>query len=220
MNLFDIVGPVMVGPSSSHTAGAVKIGYVSRKLLREPVHQAEILLYGSFLATGKGHGTQKALVAGLMGMHPDDSRIPSSLSLAEEQGMALYFGAAELRDGHPNSVLLRLTGESGKTLEVVGESIGGGRINIASIDGLSANFSGDYPTLIVHNLDQPGHVAQVTTMLFHENVNIAPMQLYRSSRGSHAVMVLECDQEVPIEALQWLRHLDGIEKVTYYSLEE
>ena len=209
MNLFDIVGPVMVGPSSSHTAGAVKIGYVARKLLQEPVQRAEILLYGSFLATGKGHGTQKALVAGLMGMQPDDSRIPGSLELAQEQGIILTFGAAELRDAHPNSVLLRLTGESGKTLEVVGQSIGGGRINIASIDGLSANFSGDYPTLMVHNLDQPGHVAQVTTMLF-----------YRSSRGSHAVMVIECDQEVPIEALQWLRHLDGIEKVTYYSLED
>ena len=220
LNLFDIVGPVMVGPSSSHTAGAVKIGFVARKLLQEPVQRAEILLYGSFLATGKGHGTPKALVAGLMGMQPDDSRIPNSLELARENSMEITFGAAELRDGHPNSVMLRLTGESGKGLEIVGESIGGGRINIASIDGLSANFSGDYPTLIVHNLDQPGHVAQVTTMLFHENVNIATLQLYRSSRGSHAVMVLECDQEVPFEALQWLRHLDGIEKVIYYSLEE
>ena len=219
MNLFDIIGPVMVGPSSSHTAGAVKIGYVARKLLQEPVRQAEILLYGSFLATGKGHGTHKALVAGLMGMGPDDSRIPHSLELAEKQGMDLSFGTADLRDGHPNSALLRLTGVNGRKLEVVGQSIGGGRINIASIDGLSANFSGDSPTLIVHNLDQPGHVAQVTTMLFHENVNIATMQLYRSSRGSHAVMVVECDQEVPTEAIQWLRHLDGIEKVTYYSLE-
>ncbi len=219
MNLFDIIGPVMVGPSSSHTAGAVKIGYVARKLLQEPVAQAEILLYGSFLATGKGHGTHKALAAGLMGMGPDDSRIPRSLELAEEMGMALSFGTADLRDGHPNSALLRLTGERGRKLEVVGQSIGGGRINIASIDGLSANFSGDFPTLIVHNLDQPGHVAQVTTMLFHENVNIATMQLYRSSRGSHAVMVVECDQEVPTEAITWLRHLDGIEKVIYYSLE-
>ena len=133
--------------------------------------------------------------------------------------MKLRFGAAELRDGHPNSAMLRLTGVNGRQLEVVGESIGGGRINIASIDGLSANFSGDLPTLIVHNQDQPGHVAQVTTMLFHENVNIATLQLYRSSRGRRAVMVVECDQEVPAEALQWLRHLEGIEKVTYYSLE-
>lgn len=220
MNLFDIVGPVMVGPSSSHTAGAVKIGYVSRKLMAQPIVKAEILLYGSFLATGKGHGTQLAIVAGLLGMKEDDSRIPDSYNVAKETGMEVSFGEAKIKDGHPNSVQLILTGKDGKQLEIVGESIGGSRINIASIDGLSANFSGDYPTLIVHNLDQPGHVAEVTSMLSHKSVNIATMQLYRESRGSRAVMVIECDQEVPKESVKWLAHLEGIEKVTYYSLFE
>ena len=220
MNLFDILGPVMVGPSSSHTAGAVKIGYVSRKLMAEPIKRAEILLYGSFLATGKGHGTQLAIVAGLLGMKPDDSRIPKSFEYAKENNMEIVIGEAELREAHPNSVQLILTGLDGKKLEIVGESIGGSRINIASIDGLSANFSGDYPTLIVHNLDQPGHVAEVTSMLAHKAVNIATLQLYRASRGGHAVMVLECDQEIPQESIEWLAHLEGIEKVTYYSLEE
>lgn len=218
MNLFDIVGPVMVGPSSSHTAGAVRIGYVARKLLAVPVVKAEILLYGSFLATGRGHGTRQAIVAGLLGMMPDDARVPESIRLAQESGMELSFGEAKLREGHPNSAQLFLTGEDGRKLEIVGESIGGSRINIASIDGLSANFSGDYPTLIVHNLDQPGHVAEVTSMLAHKSVNIATMQLYRAGRGSHAVMVIECDQEVTEESLKWLSHLEGIEKVTYYSL--
>jgi len=217
---FDIIGPVMVGPSSSHTAGAVKIGYVSRKLMAQPIVKAQILLYGSFLATGKGHGTQIAIVAGLLGMKTDDSRIPESFRLAREAGMEISFGEAELKDAHPNSAQLILTGADGKELEIVGESIGGSRINIASIDGLSANFSGDYPTLIVHNLDQPGHVAEVTSMLSHKSVNIATMQLYRAGRGGHAVMVIECDQEVPRESIQWLSHLEGIEKVTYYSLEE
>lgn len=220
MNLYDIIGPVMVGPSSSHTAGAVKIGYVSRKLMAQPIVKAQILLYGSFLATGKGHGTQIAIVAGLLGMKTDDSRIPESFRLAREAGMEISFGEAELKDAHPNSAQLILTGADGKELEIVGESIGGSRINIASIDGLSANFSGDYPTLIVHNLDQPGHVAEVTSMLSHKSVNIATMQLYRAGRGGHAVMVIECDQEVPGESIQWLSHLEGIEKVTYYSLEE
>ena len=220
MNLFDIVGPVMVGPSSSHTAGAVKIGYVSRKLMAQPIVKAEILLYGSFLATGKGHGTQLAIVAGLLGMKEDDSRIPDSYNVAKEAGMEVSFGEAKIKDGHPNSVQLILTGKDGKQLEIVGESIGGSRTNIASIDGLSANFSGDYPTLIVHNLDQPGHVAEVTSMLSHKSVNIATMQLYRESRGSRAVMVIECDQEVPKESVKWLAHLEGIEKVTYYSLVE
>ena len=220
MNLFDIVGPVMVGPSSSHTAGAVKIGYVSRKLMAQPIVKAQILLYGSFLATGKGHGTQLAIVAGLLGMKTDDSRIPDSFRLAKEAGMEVTFGEAKLKEAHPNSAQLILTGKDGRELEIVGESIGGSRINIASIDGLSANFSGDYPTLIVHNLDQPGHVAEVTSMLSHKSVNIATMQLYRAGRGGHAVMVIECDQEIPKESVNWLAHLEGVEKVTYYSLEE
>ena len=210
MNLYDIIGPVMVGPSSSHTAGAVKIGYVSRKLMAQPIVKAQILLYGSFLATGKGHGTQIAIVAGLLGMKTDDCRIPDSFRLAKETGMEISFGEAELKDAHPNSAQLILTGADGRQLEIVGESIGGSRINIASIDGLSANFSGDYPTLIVHNLDQPGHVAEVTSMLSHKSVNIATMQLYRAGRGGHAVMVIECDQEVPKESIQWLAHLEGI----------
>lgn len=220
MNVFDIIGPVMVGPSSSHTAGAVKIGYVSRKLLAEPLKKAEILLYGSFLATGKGHGTPLALVAGLLGMKTDDSRIPDSMRIAEECGIEIVFGEAELRDAHPNSVQLILTGIDGRKLEVIGESIGGSRINIAGIDGISTNFSGDYPTLIVHNLDQPGHVAEVTSMLAHKSVNIATMQLYRASRGGYAVMVIECDQEVPKESIAWLEHLEGVQKVTYYSLKD
>lgn len=220
MQLFDIIGPVMVGPSSSHTAGAVKIGYVAHRLLGEPVKKAEILLHGSFKATGKGHGTDKALVAGLLGMQPDDSRIPYSLELANEKGVDIVFGDIALKDAHPNSVMLKIEGKSGRLLEIVGESLGGSIINIASIDGLSADFSGDRPTLIVHNLDQPGHVAEVTSMLSHKSVNIAAMQLYRAYRGGNAVMIIECDQEVPIEALKWLNHLEGVVKVTYYSLME
>lgn len=218
MNIFDIIGPVMVGPSSSHTAGACKIGYVSQKLLGEEIDFAEILLYGSFLATGKGHGTQFALVAGLLGMREDDPRIPESFKIAEQKGIKITFGKADLKKYHPNSVQINLTGKKGRHLEIIGESTGGSVINIASIDGLSANFSGDSPTLIVHNKDQPGHVAEVTSMLSHKSVNIASMQLYRASRGGDAVMVLELDQEVPKDALKWLSKLEGVEKVTYYSL--
>ena len=219
MNLFDILGPVMVGPSSSHTAGAVKIGYVTRKLLGEPVKKAEILLYGSFLATGKGHGTQLALVAGLLGMQPDDSRIPHSFSLAEEVGLEFLLGEADLKDAHPNSVLLKLTGVSGKYTEVVGESIGGSRINIASIDGMTAGFSGEKPTLMVHNQDRPGYVAEVSGVLSAKKVNIATMQLGRQSRGGSALMVIECD-DVPQSVIDWLKNLEGIDRVTYYSLKE
>ena len=177
MSIFDVIGPVMVGPSSSHTAGAVRIGYISRKLIGENIVKADIRLYGSFLATGKGHGTRKAVVAGLLGMKPDDMRIPDSLDIASSQGMEVTFGEAQLKEAHPNTVQMFLTGVSGRSLEVVGESLGGSRINIAQIDGINTNFSGDYPTLVVHNLDQPGHVSEVTAMLAHKGVNIAYMRL-------------------------------------------
>lgn len=152
MDIFDIIGPVMVGPSSSHTAGAVRIGYIAGKLMGEPIAKAEILLYGSFLATGKGHGTRKALVAGLLGMKPDDMRIPDSFEIAKEHGIEVVFGESALRDAHPNTAQIFLISVTGKKLEVVGESLGGSRINIAQIDGISTNFSGDYPTLVVHNM--------------------------------------------------------------------
>ena len=177
MDIFYIIGPVMVGPSSSHTAGAVRIGYISQKLMGEQIKEANILLYGSFLDTGKGHGTNKAIVAGLLGMQPDDMRIPHSMEIAEKKGIKVTFGKSTLKEAHPNSAQIILTGISGKQLEVVGESLGGSRINIAQIDGITTNFSGDYPTLVVHNQDQPGHVSEVTSMLAHKSVNIATMQV-------------------------------------------
>lgn len=218
MDIFDIIGPVMVGPSSSHTAGAVRIGYIAGKLMGEPIAKAEILLYGSFLATGKGHGTRKALVAGLLGMKPDDMRIPNSFEIAKEHGIEVVFGESTLREAHPNTAQILLTSVTGKKLEIVGESLGGSRINIAQIDGITTNFSGDYPTLVVHNMDQPGHVAEVTSMLAHKSVNIATMQLYRANRGGNSVMVLECDQEVPDDGINWLRHEEGVVKVTYLGM--
>ena len=219
MNIFDIVGPVMVGPSSSHTAGAVRIGFVARKLLGEEVKKAEILLYGSFLATGKGHGTDRALIAGLLGMQPDDERVPFSFEEAKNAGMAFSFGEANLKEAHPNSVVLLLTGESGKEIEIIGASLGGGRMKICKIDGYEANFCAEYPTLIVQNLDQPGCVATVTTMLSERGINIATLQLYRDSRGGDAVMVVECDREVPLDSIEWLEGQSGIDRVTYYSMK-
>lgn len=215
MNIFEILGPVMVGPSSSHTAGAVRIGYVCRKLMGEKIVNADIELYGSFLLTGKGHGTPQAIVAGLLGMTPDDARIPESFEIAKAERLKFTIGEAKLKEAHPNSVLLRLTGESGKELEVIGESLGGSIINIAQIDGLPANISGDYPTLIASNMDVPGMVAKVSTVLFEAKINIAQMHLYRASRGKNSVLIAECDQEIEEKTLNDIRNLDGIMKVSY-----
>ena len=220
MNLLDIIGPIMVGPSSSHTAGAVKIGLVSRKLMVEKVVKADIYFHGSFLATGKGHGTDKAVVAGLLGIAVDDSRVPFSFDIAKQEGLEFHITGIDLGDAHPNTVKLNLTGESGKKIEIIAASIGGGQIEVCEIDGLSASFGGNYPTLIVNHKDIPGRVTAVTSRLSESNVNIATMKLYRTVRGGDAVMIIECDQEVSVETIKWLEELEGIIKVTYLSLQE
>ena len=217
MDLFDIVGPIMVGPSSSHTAGAVRMGYVGRNLSGEPICKAEILLYGSFLATGEGHGTKKALVAGLLGMQPDDYQIADSFEIAAQRGITVAFGEAHLEEAHPNTAVIRLTGVGEKYTEVQVSSIGGSRISIDKIDGINTGFSGECPTLIVHNMDQPGCIVAVTSMLAKKNVNIATMQVYRSAKGEQAVMVVECDQPISEDGIQWLEQVEGVLKVTYFA---
>ena len=220
MNLFDIMGPIMVGPSSSHTAGAVRIGLITRKLLGRPPVRSELLLHGSFAATGKGHGTDRALVAGLLGMGPDDPDIPRSFALAERAGLLVRIGSVVLRGAHPNSVLLKGEDERGNTLEVNASSLGGGRVRVNAIDGLDASFTGDYPTLIIRNEDRPGAVAEVSAILSRRKVNIATMQLYRNMRGGLAVMVMESDQDIWQEAVEELRSCPGIVRVTYLNMQE
>ena len=220
MNLFDILGPVMVGPSSSHTAGAVRIGYIARKLLQETPVKVEILLHGSFATTGVGHGTDRALIAGLLGMKPDDIRIPHSFELAEENGLDFSFGTVNLRDAHPNTAVLKLEGESGKKMEVQGVSIGGGRVLIQKLNGLEVNFSGERNTLVIQNLDTPGSVAKVTSILFWKSVNIATMQLCRDKRGGYAMMVLETDEEIWESSVRELQNLDGVLQVIYLGIEK
>lgn len=221
MNLFDIVGPIMVGPSSSHTAGASKIGNIALSLLGEPVKRAKIYFHGSFLETGKGHGTDRALLAGLLGLACDDDRIPYSFDVAKKAGLEFEFGAIDLGDGaHPNSVKLILEGINGKQLELIAASIGAGRVLVKQIDGLACSFTGDRPTLIVQNDDTPGQVAKITKILADYNINIATMQLSRKQRGGHAVTVIETDQPVDKKARETLASSKGILKVTYLCIKE
>ena len=219
MNLFDIIGPVMVGPSSSHTAGAVRIGIIARKLMGEDIAKAQIYFHGSFQLTGKGHGTDRALLAGLMDMAVDDVRIPNSYEEAKARGMEYEFLPIDLGDVHPNTVKLVLDGVKGRHREIVGCSIGGGRIEIVEVDDLAVRFGGDYPTLVIRNEDKPGLVHQVTTFLAEEDINIGAMQLYRAARGEDAVMVIECDKEIPEDIIPALEGLRGIVRVTYLSLK-
>jgi len=216
MNVFDILGPVMIGPSSSHTAGAARIGLMTRALLGKTPVKAHIFLHGSFAKTYKGHGTDKALVAGILGMQTDDYQIADSYEIAAQRGMEVAFGEARLEEAHPNTAVICLNGISGKQTEVQISSIGGSRISIDKIDGINTGFSGECPTLIVHNIDQPGCIVAVTSMLAKKNVNIATMQVYRSAKGQQAVMVVECDQLIPEDGIVWLAGVEGVQKVTYF----
>ena len=218
MNIFDILGPVMVGPSSSHTAGAVRIGAISRKLLADKPVRAEIFFHGSFASTGVGHGTDKAVIAGLLGMETNDMRIHESMEVAKKEGLEFSISTINLKGAHPNSVLIKLKGAKGRELEILAASVGGGRISIEQIDGIETHFSGDYPTLVVHNIDQPGHVAEVTSALSHHAINIATLNLYRDKRGGYAVMIVETDQSIPEGVVKWLEHLEGVIKVTYINV--
>ena len=220
MNIFDILGPVMVGPSSSHTAGAVRIGYTARKLLQDKPVEVKIGLHGSFADTGTGHGTDRALIAGLLGMRPDDTRIPDSFEIAEQQGLVFSFEKIRLKDAHPNTALLTLRGESGHCLEIQAASVGGGRIMIRRLDGIEISFSLEKPTLIVNNEDKPGYVAKVAALLSEEQINIASMQLYRNHKTGQALMVLETDQSVSEAAVSSLAGSEGILKAAYFNSEE
>lgn len=219
MNIFDIMGPIMVGPSSSHTAGAVRIGRVARRMLGSLPVRAEILLHGSFAATGSGHGTDRAIVAGLLDMAPDDTRIPNSFRLAEESGMEVSISNVDLREAHPNTAILRITNREGRTLEVSASSLGGGRIRVNAIDGMEASFSGAFPTVIIRNEDRPGIVAEASRVLSRHGTNIATMQLYRARRGDLAVLVMECDEPLPPQVRQELSEVSGVVRCTYLDME-
>ena len=182
--------------------------------------EADIGLYGSFATTGKGHGTDRALVAGLLGLRPDDPRLPDSFALAQQQGMKFRIHPVELRSGHPNTAVLTLKSRTGRVLSMKAASVGGGRIRVTEIDGVPADFGGDSNTLIIHNEDTPGCIAEVTTCLAVRRINVASMQVFRAGTGGYAVMVLECDSHIPHPLERKLATLPGILKVTCLNIDE
>ncbi len=196
MNVFDIIGPVMIGPSSSHTAGAVRIGRIARALLNDEPVCARIGLYGSFAKTYRGHGTDKALVGGILGMEPDDIRIRDSLSLATGQGLRYSFEEAVLENAHPNTAVITLTGKDGGSVSVQGASVGGGNIVISRIGGLAVELTGQSVSLIVLHEDTPGIIATVTNFIAAQGINIGSLRLTRDQKGGLAVMTLEVDSPI------------------------
>ncbi|WP_432353938.1 L-serine ammonia-lyase, iron-sulfur-dependent subunit beta [Anaerotruncus rubiinfantis] len=210
LKVFDIVGPVMIGPSSSHTAGAARIGRIAYALLGEKAVRADIRLHGSFAKTYKGHGTDKALVAGIMGMKPDDPRIRKSLELAKEQGLEVSIRPEFFENAHPNTALIILIGESGGQVRVQGASVGGGNILITEVNGMPVEITGQYATLIVLHRDAPGTIAQVTELIASLGVNICNFRLSREQKGGTAVMTIEVDGQVGKELNACIRQLPNV----------
>jgi len=222
VSLLDIIGPVMVGPSSSHTAGACRLGLLARCLVGGTPDRARIELHGSFARTGEGHGTDKAIVGGLMGFRPDDERIRGALGIAEREGLDYRFDKTTLgeeNEVHPNTV--RITVERGDRSSVmVGSSLGAGRVLVTEIDGYPVEVTGNYHTIVLVAEDVPGSVARIAAILAEDEINIATLRLTRKQRGGDAFMVIEVDEQpdekvrTDIRALPWVRWAFRLDKVS------
>ncbi len=195
--VFDIVGPIMIGPSSSHTAGACRLGLMSRVILGSQPTTAAIELVGSFAATYRGHGTDKAIIAGLLGMSPEDERLPYSFDIAKDVGLNFSFVPVRKSGVHPNTAIIRLTDKNGRSVRVEGASIGGGNIMITELNGFQLALSGALPSIIVAHLDRPGVIANITHLIAEAGVNIASVRDIREKRGQTALIVIEMDEELP-----------------------
>jgi len=211
MNIFDVIGPIMIGPSSSHTAVAVRLGRQGLALLGEPVCEASIGLHGSFASTGRGHGTDRALISGLMGWKTDDTRIPRSYDAARENGLIFHFEILNLGpDAHPNTAVFALKGKTGGVLRMTGCSIGGGRIRVTEINDFPLELTGELASLVTLHQDRPGVIHSVTGILASRSVNIAEMRVSRRKRGTMAAMVIETDSEISAEVVEQISTLPQI----------
>lgn len=212
-SVFDIIGPTMVGPSSSHTAGAVRIGLVARDLFGKTPQQADIYLYGSFMETYRGHGTDVALVGGLLGYDTDDDRITTSLQTAEEEGMKVNFIEMAEERSHPNTAIINMR-DGDKEISVEGVSIGGGKIEVIAINGFNIAISGNYPALLVFHKDTFGTIGRVANILGDSSINVGSMQVARKEKGDEALMTCELDDAINDEIIERIKNVDGVVTVS------
>ena len=215
-SVFDIIGPVMIGPSSSHTAGAARIGKVVRSIFGQQPDSVDIYLYESFAKTYRGHGTDIALVGGLLGMEPDDEQLANSLEIAYEQGMEVCFIPKSEKADHPNSVKI-VVSSGDRKLSVTGISIGGGNIQISELNGFKLSLSMGTPTFIVVHQDVPGMIAKVTNILSASDINISTMTVTRESKGAKAIMIIEVDSRSCEEAIEEIRNIPHLHNVNFFK---
>ena len=211
ISVFDVLGPNMIGPSSSHTAGAARIAYLAQKMINGPLVRVDFTLYGSFART---YGTDRALLGGIMGFDTDDMRIRDSFRIAEEKGIAFCFVPNEEEtDVHPNTVDIHMVNAAGQEMTVRGESLGGGKARISRINGVDVDFTGEYSAIIVIHQDTPGVVAYITRCLSERNINIAFMRLFRESKGTTAYTIVESDGHLPEDIVESIHQNTNIHDV-------
>lgn len=216
-SIFDIVGPIMIGPSSSHTAGAARLAKMARKILNDEPKEVVLTLYGSFAKTYKGHGTDKALLAGLLDYEADDKRIPNVYDEPKLQEIAYQFVVSEKDMGHPNVVCFNMVGQSGLRQEVVGRSLGGGRIMITSIGGVEVQITGEKYSLITFHKDKPGVVAEVTRILADENINISTMRVFGNEKIDRAVMSIDMDAMLSAKGIEAVHNMEAVSQVMSFE---
>lgn len=214
ISVFDVLGPNMIGPSSSHTAGACAIAYLAQKMKSGELREVEFTLYGSFAKTYRGHGTDRALLGGIMGFATDDVRIRDSFEIANNRGIAFRFIPDEKEtDLHPNTVDIRMVNDSGGVMTVRGESLGGGKVKIVRINQVQVDFTGEYNAVIIIQKDRPGVAAHITRILSDRNVNIAFMRLFRESKGEKAYTIVESDHRLPEDITEKLLENPNVQDV-------
>lgn len=218
-SVFDMIGPVMIGPSSSHTAGVVRIARVATKILGGVPQHAEIIFYNSFARTYEGHGSDRAIIAGLLDFKTDDKRIKESLELAPTFGLSYTFkSVGNASTLHPNSIRIHITRPNDEPIEVLGESKGGGIINIAEVNGFKADFSASLHTLIIFAEDKKGSIAFIANVLAHDDCNIATMSVSRKGKNDLACLVIEMDSGIKPVTFEYLKSLTWVKEVIYIPL--
>ncbi|MBN8191502.1 L-serine ammonia-lyase, iron-sulfur-dependent subunit beta [Bacillus sp. NTK074B] len=215
-SVFDIIGPVMIGPSSSHTAGAARIGRVARNLFRREPKWATISFYGSFAKTYKGHGTDVAIVGGILDYDTFDERIIESINVAKEKGIKIKFQEEEALTDHPNTARIRMGDDQGE-IELVGISIGGGKVEIIELNGFELKLSGHHPAILVVHDDRFGAIASVSNIIAKHQLNIGHMDVSRKEKGQMALMTIEVDQPIDEAVIKELSSLPNITQVTRIS---
>ncbi len=214
-SIFDVIGPIMIGPSSSHTAGAARLGRIARYAAQKDIKKVVVYLHGSFAETGEGHGTKKAIAAGLLGMEPYDDRLKNALEIIKEKNIQIEFEKRNLKTVHPNTAMIAIETSKGEIVKVTGSSVGGGAVIVTNINGFEVEITGEYYTIITKHIDAKGVIRDVANILAEENVNIANMKVIRGYGKKEASMIIETDETVEVKVINKIKKMGKMLDLIY-----